>query len=65
MSRLLLSIAIDDAGVGPQGAKEAVAMALEGLGRVMVMRVTAQEPEQLGFVPDSGTGRKEAARWKR
>ena len=65
MSRLLMSIAVEDAALDALGAKEAVAMALERLGRVTVMRVTVQEPEQLGFVPDPGTGRKEPARWKR
>ncbi len=47
MSRVLLAIAIDDFMDGPQGAKEAVAMALEGLGRVQVLRVKIQEEEQL------------------
>ena len=47
MSRVLLAIAIDDFMDGPQGAKEAAAMALEGLGRVQVLRVKIQEEEQL------------------
>lgn len=47
MSRLLLVVAIDDAAVGPQGAKEAVAMALEPLGGVQVLRVKMYEPEQM------------------
>ena len=51
MSRILLAIARDDATAGPQGAKEAAAMALEPLGSVQVLRVKVQEPEQLGFVP--------------
>ena len=57
MSRILLAIAIDDAATGPQGVKEAVAMALEPLGSVQVLRVKVQEPEQLGFVPNSDTGK--------
>lgn len=47
MSRLLLAVAIDDFAAGPQGAKEAAAMALEGLGRVQVLRVKIQGEEQL------------------
>lgn len=47
MSRLLLAVAIEDAAVGPLGAKEAVAMALEPLGGVQVLRVKAEEDEQL------------------
>lgn len=47
MSRLLLAVAIEDAAVGPQGAKEAVAMALEPLGGVQVLRVAMYEQEQM------------------
>lgn len=47
MSRVLLAVVIDDFGVGPQGTKEAAAMALEKLGRVQVLRVKIQEEEQL------------------
>ena len=57
MSRILLAVAIDDFAAGPQGVKEAVAMALEPLGSVQVLRIKVQEPEQLGFVPNSGTER--------
>ena len=49
MSSLLLTIAVEDAAVDAQGAKECAAMALEGLGRARVLRVEEQEPEQLGI----------------
>lgn len=49
MSRLILTIAVEDAAVGPQGAKEAVSMALEPLGGVQVLSVNVQEPEQLAL----------------
>lgn len=47
MSRVLLAIAIDDFSVGPQGAKEAAAMALEKLGRVQVLQVKVLEEKQV------------------
>lgn len=56
MPRLVLTIAIEDAAVGPQGAKEAAAMALEGLGGVRVLQVQIQGDEQMRFVSSSDTG---------
>ncbi len=47
MSRVLLAVVIDDFGVGPQGTKEAAAMALEKLGRVQVLQVKALEEKQV------------------
>ena len=47
MSRVLLAVAIDDFAVGPQGAKEAAAMALEKLGRVQVLKVKVLEEKQV------------------
>lgn len=55
MSRVLLAVAIDDWGLGPLAAKEAVVMRLEPLGNVQVLRVKAEEDEQLGFVSNSDT----------
>ena len=55
MSRILIAVAVDDWGLGPLAAKEAVVMRLEPLGSVQVLRVKVEEDEQLGFVPDSGT----------
>jgi len=52
-----MTVAIDDAAVGPQGAKEAAAMRLEPLGRVQVLRVEVDEDEQLGFAPNLGAGK--------
>lgn len=47
MSRLVLSVAVEDYGE-PMGAKEAVALALEPLGsQVRVLRVERQEAEQM------------------
>lgn len=48
MSRIIIMLAVDDvAGADPLGAKEAVAMALEPLGQVRVLRVDISEPEQM------------------
>lgn len=50
MSRLLLTLAVDNAPDGKAiGVKEAIAMDLEKYGDVKVLRVEAQEPEQLGI----------------
>ena len=50
MSRLLLTLAVDNAPDGKAiGVKEAIAMDLEKYGDVKVLRVEAQEPEQLSF----------------
>lgn len=53
MSRVLLAVAIDDCGLGPLAAKEAAVMRLEPLGRVQVLRVKVEEPEQMRMA--SGT----------
>lgn len=55
MSRVLLAIAIDDFAAGPQGAKEAAAMALEHLGGVRVTQVRIVEDEQLSINSAKGT----------
>lgn len=48
MSRLILTIAVDNAAVGNIiGIKEAIAMDLEKYGDVRVLRVEVQEPEQM------------------
>lgn len=47
MIRVLLAVDIDDFGVGPQGTKEAAAMALEKLGRVQVLQVKVLEEKQV------------------
>lgn len=47
MSCVLAAIATEDFGLGPQGAKEALAMALEPLGAVQVLRVEVREDEQI------------------
>ena len=48
MSRLVLSIAVDNAPTGKAlGIKEAIAMDLEKYGDVTVLQVEAQEPEQM------------------
>ena len=57
MSRIVVTLEIDDAAVGPQGAKEAVAMALEPLGAVRVLTVEARGPEQIHMAPNWGAGR--------
>lgn len=50
MSRLLLTLAVDNAPDGKAiGVKEAIAMDLEKYGDVKVLRVEAQEPEQMSF----------------
>lgn len=49
MSRVLATIAIEDAAVEPLGVKEALVMAVEHLGGVQVLSVEVQEPEQLGM----------------
>lgn len=50
MSSLLLTLAVDNAADGKAiGVKEAIAMDLEKYGDVKVLRVEAQEPEQLSF----------------
>lgn len=50
MSRLVLSIAVDNAPTGKAlGIKEAIAMDLEKYGDVTVLQVETQEPEQLSF----------------
>lgn len=50
MSRLVLSIAVDNAPTGKAlGIKEAIAMDLEKYGDVTVLQVETQEPEQLRF----------------
>lgn len=51
MSRVVAAIAIDDFGAGPQGAKEALVMAVEHLGGVQVLSVEVQEPEQIKLGP--------------
>lgn len=51
MSRVLTTIAIDDFGTGPQGAKEALVMAVEHLGGVQVLSVEVQELEQIKLGP--------------
>lgn len=49
MSRLVLTVAIEDYGE-PMGAKEAVALALEPLGsQVRVLRVERQEEMQISI----------------
>lgn len=57
MSRIVVTLAVEDAAVGPLGVKEAVAMALEPLGGVRVLAVECREPEQIRMVPNSGTGK--------
>lgn len=53
MSRLLLTLAVDNALDGKAiGIKEAIAMDLEKYGDVKVLRVEAQEPEQIGLCFD-------------
>lgn len=47
MGCVIAAIAIDDFGAGPQGAKEALAMAVEPLGAVRVLRVEIVEEEQI------------------
>lgn len=48
MSRLVLSIAVDNAPTGKAlGIKEAIAMDLEKYGDVTVLQVETQEPEQM------------------
>ena len=48
MSRLVLSIAVDNATTGKiLGIKEAIAMELEKYGDVTVLQVETQEPEQM------------------
>ena len=50
MSRLLLTLAVDNAPDGKAiGVKEAIAMDLEKYGDVKVLRVEVQEPEQMSF----------------
>ena len=49
MSYMRVMLGVEDADVGPQGAKEAVAMAVEPLGAVRVLWVEVNEPEQLGL----------------
>lgn len=50
MSRLLLTLAVDNAPDGKAiGVKEALAMDLEKYGDVKVLRVETQEPEQMSF----------------
>ena len=49
MSRVVAAIAVDDMGVDSLGVKEALSMAVEPLGRVQVLWVEIQEPEQLGL----------------
>lgn len=50
MSRLLLTLAVDNAPDGKAiGVKEAIAMDLEKYGDVKVLRVETQEPEQMSF----------------
>ena len=56
MSCMIMTIAVDSPSVGPQGAKEAAAMALEPLGGVRVLKVDVREPEQMlvgAMVPES------------
>lgn len=53
MSRLLLTLAVDNAPDGKAiGVKKAIAMDLEKYGDVKVLRVEAQEPEQIGLYFD-------------
>lgn len=47
MSCVLAAVSIEDFGVEPQGVKEALAMRLEPLGRVRVLRVKVLEEEQM------------------
>lgn len=47
MIRVLLAVDIDDFGFGPQGTKEAAAMALEKLSRVQVLQVKVLEEKQV------------------
>ena len=47
MSRVVATIAIEDFGAGPQGAKEALAMAVEHLGGGRVLEVKVLEEEQM------------------
>lgn len=51
MSRVLATIAIEDAAVEPLGVKEALVMAVEHLGGVQVLSVEIQEPEQIKLGP--------------
>ena len=58
MSRALITLAVEDAAEDPMGAKETVAMALEHLGGVRVLRVEVQTPEQQridGVIPSRRT----------
>ena len=57
MSRIVVTLAVEDAAVGPLGTKEAVAMALEPLGGVRVLAVELHELEQIRMVPNSGNGK--------
>ena len=47
MSVCYAHIAIDDFGAGPQGAKEALVMAVEHLGGVRVLSMELREAEQM------------------
>lgn len=50
MSRLVLTLAVDNAAPGKAiGIKEAVAMDLEKYGDVRVLRVEVREPEQMSL----------------
>ena len=53
MSCLFLALAVEDANVTSQGVKEAVAMALEPLGGVRVLRVDFREPEQMSMMGEA------------
>lgn len=57
MSCVYLRVAIEDARVGPQGVKEAVAMCLEPLGGVRVLEVKVREPEQIELERPQRSGR--------
>lgn len=59
MSRMVLTLAVEDANVNPQGVKEAVAMALERFGPVRVLRVETQDAEQMRM---TGVARNEKRR---
>ena len=54
MSRLVLSIAVDNAPTGKAlGIKEAIAMDLEKYGDVRVLRVEVREAEQMQMLSNS------------
>lgn len=54
MSCVVATITIDDFGAGPQGAKEALAMAVEHLGGVRVLLAEVREEEQIRIGGTSG-----------